>query len=166
VDRFIPGDAISPGDASNEVEHMVEFPPGSGVTPANVLKSMSGLDFLRGILDGSLPPPPIMITLGYRPSELEIGRVVFKAQLDGRAYNPIGVIHGGYVSTLLDTAAACAVHSKLPAGTGYTTIELKVNFLRPLVAELGEVPAVGKVISSGRRTALATGEIFDRDGKL
>ncbi len=145
---------------------MVEFPPGSGVTPASVLKSMSGLDFLRGILDGSLPPPPIMLTLGYRPSELAIGRVVFKAQLDGRAYNPIGVIHGGYVSTLLDTAAACAVHSTLPAGTGYTTIELKVNFLRPLVAELGEVTGVGKVISGGRRTALATGEIFDRDGKL
>ena len=91
---------------------MVEFPPGSGVTPPDVLKSMSGLDFLRGILDGSLPPPPIMITLGYRPSELEVGRVVFTAQLDGRAYNPIGMIHGG------------------------------------------------------RRTALATGEIFDRDGKL
>lgn len=145
---------------------MVEFPPGSGVAPPNVLKGLSGHDFLRGILDGTLPSPPIMITLGYRPSEFEIGRVVFKAQLDGRAYNPIGVIHGGYISTLLDTATGCAVHSTLPAGTGYTTIELKVNFLRPLVAELGEVTAVGKVISSGRRTALATGEILDRDGKL
>lgn len=145
---------------------MVEFPPGSGVASPDVLKSMSGHDFLRGILDGSLPSPPIMITLGYRPIEFEIGRVTFKAELDGRAYNPIGVIHGGFISTLLDTVAGCAVHSTLPAGTGYTTIDLKVNFLRPLVAELGEVTAVGKIISSGRRTALAAGEIFDRDGKL
>ena len=107
-----------------------------------------------------------MITLGYRPHEFDVGRTVFKAQLDGRAYNPIGVIHGGFAATLLDTVTGCAVHSTLPAGTGYTTIELKVNFLRPIVAQLGEVTATGKVISSGRRTALATGEITDKDGKM
>ncbi len=145
---------------------MIEFPPGSGVAPPEVLKSLSGYDFLRGILDGRVPPPPIMITLGYRPAEFEIGRVVFKAELDGRAYNPIGVIHGGFAATLLDTVTGCAVHSTLPAGTGYTTIELKVNFLRPLVVQLGEITATGKVINSGRRTALATGEITDKDGKL
>jgi uncharacterized protein (TIGR00369 family) len=145
---------------------MVEFPQGSGVASPGVLKSMSGHDFLRAILDGSVPPPPIMITLGYRPVEFERGRVVFEAELDGRAYNPIGVIHGGFAATLLDTATGCAVHSTLPAGTGYTTIELKVNYLRPLVAELGRITATGKVISSGRRTALATGEITDKDGKM
>ena len=145
---------------------MVEFPPGSGVAAPDVLKSMSGRDFLRGILNGTLPPPPIMITLGYRPVEFETGRVVLRADLDGRAYNPIGVIHGGFAATLLDTATGCAVHSTLPAGTGYTTIELKVNYLRPLVAELREVTAIGKVISSGRRTALATAEITDKDGKM
>lgn len=145
---------------------MVEFPRGSGVASPGVLKSMSGYDFLRAILDGSVPPPPIMITLGYRPVEFERGRVVFEAELDGRAYNPIGVIHGGFAATLLDTTTGCAVHSTLPAGTGYTTIELKVNYLRPLVAELGRITATGKVISSGRRTALATGEITDKDGKM
>jgi uncharacterized protein (TIGR00369 family) len=142
------------------------FPPGSGVAPAEVLRSLSGFDFLQAILDRKLPPPPIMVTLGYGPVELAPGRVVFEAQLDGRAYNPIGVIHGGFAATLLDTVTACAVHSTLPAGTGYTTIELKVNYLRPLVAELGSVRAVGQVISGGRRTALATGELFDAGGKL
>ncbi|MEZ5457889.1 MAG: PaaI family thioesterase [Steroidobacteraceae bacterium] len=142
------------------------FPAGSGVAPPEVLRQMSGLDFLQAILDGRLPHPPIMVTLGYGPVELASGRVVFEAALDGRAYNPIGVIHGGFAATLLDTVTACAVHSTLPAGTGYTTVELKVNYLRPLVAELGTVRAVGQVISSGRRTALATGELFDADGKL
>ncbi len=113
----------------------LQFPPGSGVAPPEVLRTMSGLDFLQAILDG-------------------------------RAYNPIGVIHGGFAATLLDTVKACAVHSTLPVGTGYTTIELKVNYLRPLVAELGSVRAVGQVVSSGRRTALATGELFDASGKL
>jgi uncharacterized protein (TIGR00369 family) len=144
----------------------LQFPPGSGVAPPEVLRAMSGLDFLQAILEGRLPHPPIMVTLGYGPVELAPGRVVFEAQLDGRAYNPIGVIHGGFAATLLDTVTACAVHSTLPAGTGYTPVEIKVNYLRPLVAELGKVRAVGQVISSGRRTALATGELFDASGKL
>jgi uncharacterized protein (TIGR00369 family) len=145
---------------------MNEFPPGSGVAPPEVLRSLSGLDFLNGILSGGLPAPPIMVTLGYGPVEIESGRVVFEGRLDGRAYNPLGIIHGGYAATLLDTVTGCAVHSTLPAGTGYTTLEIKVNYLRPLVASLARVRAVGRVVHAGRRTALATGELFDADGRL
>jgi uncharacterized protein (TIGR00369 family) len=107
-----------------------------------------------------------MVTLGYGPVEIDNGRVVFAGRLDGRAYNPLGIVHGGYAATLLDTVTGCAVHSTLPAGQGYTKIELKVGYLRPLTVAAGEVRATGKVVSAGRRTALATGELFDREGRL
>lgn len=102
-----------------------------GVSPADVLASMNGLEFLQRLVDGRLPAPPIAALLGFQPAEVESGRVVFVATPDARLYNPIGSVHGGYAATLLDSCMACAVHSKLKAGQGYTTVELKVNFCHP-----------------------------------
>ena len=138
----------------------------TGVVAADVLASMSGLDVLQRIADGRFPPPPIAELLGFRPVVVENGRAVFAATPDARLYNPIGSVHGGYAATLLDTCMACAVHSMLKVGQGYTTVELKVNFVRPLSADTGEVLAEGKIIHLGRQIASAEGRLTDARGRL
>lgn len=129
-------------------------------------RSMSGLDFLRAVQVGELPPPPIAILMGMSIAEVEEGRVVFTALPAEYHYNPIGVVHGGLAATLLDSALGCAVHSTLPAGTGYTTLEIKVNYVRALTSETGEVRSEAKVIYQGGRIATAEGRITDAAGKL
>ncbi|MBL7495568.1 PaaI family thioesterase [Frankia sp. CNm7] len=131
--------------------------------------TMSGLEFLRALQDGSVPPPPIASLLGFRPVRAEPGDVLFACAPDESAYNPIGVVHGGLVCTLLDTAAACAVHSTLPAGIGYTSIEIKVNYLRPVRVEPGEPTELlthGWVTKPGRRVAFAEGDVRDAAGRV
>ncbi len=137
-----------------------------GVVPADVLASMNGLDFLQKLLDGTLPAPPFAALLGFRPTEVESGRVVFIATPDAKLYNPIGSVHGGFAATLLDSCMGCAVQSKLKAGEGYTTVELKVNFVRQISADTGEVRAEGKVIHVGKQIALAEGRLTDTRGRL
>ena len=127
---------------------------------------MSGLEFLRGIFEGRLPRPPISRTLGFEGIEVEKGRAVFAGTPDLNYYNPIGSVHGGYAATLLDSCMGCAVHSTLEAGQGYTTLELKVNFIRAMTAETGRVRAEGKLIHLGARTATAEGRVIDESGKL
>ncbi|MCT9006097.1 PaaI family thioesterase [Streptomyces sp. NPDC054766] len=126
----------------------------------------SGLDFLREMQAGRLPAPPISATLGMTLEEVERGRVVFALVPGEEHYNPIGSVHGGVYATLLDSAAGCAVQSVLPRGTGYTSLDLNVKFLRPITVDTGEVRAVGTVLSSGRRTALAQAELFDAADRL
>ncbi|MFJ6833653.1 PaaI family thioesterase [Streptomyces sp. NPDC091209] len=126
----------------------------------------SGLDFLRAVRAGRLPAPPITATLGMTLEEVEHGRVVFALVPGEEHYNPIGSVHGGVYATLLDSAAGCAVQSVLPRGTGYTSLDLNVKFLRPITVDTGEVRAVGTVLSSGRRTALAQAELFDAADRL
>jgi uncharacterized protein (TIGR00369 family) len=138
----------------------------TGVVAADVLASMSGLDTLQRIADGRFPAPPIAELLGFRLVVIENGRAVFVATPDARLYNPIGSVHGGYAATLLDSCMACAVHSMLKAGQGYTTVELKVNFVRPLSADTGEVRAEGKIIHLGRQIASAEGRLTDARGRL
>lgn len=138
----------------------------TGVVSPDVLASMSGLDFLQRIGDGRFPSPPIAALLGIHPVEVECGRAVFSANPDARLYNPIGSVHGGFAATLLDTCMACAVHSKLKAGQGYTTVELKVSFVRAISAETGEVRAEGKIINFGRQIATAEGRLTDARGRL
>src|SRR5262245_23455323 len=131
--------------------------------------AMSGLDFLRALQHGTVPPPPIAALLGFRPLSAELGDVRFACVPDESAYNPIGVVHGGLVCTLLDTAAACAVHTTLPAGVGYTSIEIKVNYLRPVRVEPGapaELVAHGWVTKPGRRVAFAEGDVRDAAGRV
>ncbi|MBX6391763.1 MAG: PaaI family thioesterase [Frankia sp.] len=131
--------------------------------------AMSGLEMLRAIADGTLPPPPIAMLFNFRPVAFEPGDVRFTVEPDESAYNPIGLVHGGLVCTLLDTVAACAVHTTLPAGAGYTSIELKVNYLRPVRVEPGrpnELVAHGWVTRPGRRVAFAEGDVRDASGKV
>lgn len=124
------------------------------------------MEFLERIRDGRFPAPPIAVLLGFQPVELESGRAVFAAIPDGRLYNPLGTVHGGYVTTLLDSCMACAVHSRLKAGLAYTTLELKVNFVRSLSETTGPVRAEGKVIHIGRQVATAEGRLVDARDRL
>jgi uncharacterized protein (TIGR00369 family) len=135
------------------------------VDPATIL-SVSGLAFLEGIRAGTYPRPPIMQVLDFDLASVAEGRVVFAGQPSGRFYNPLGGVHGGWTATLLDSCVACAIQSTLPAGAGYTTLELKVNYVRAIVAETGTLQAEGKVVHVGRRTATANGELRDASGQL
>jgi uncharacterized protein (TIGR00369 family) len=127
-------------------------------------RERSGLETLEALRDGVLPPPPISRLFAMDIVAVSEGRVEFRCDVDESAYNPIGVVHGGLVCTLLDTVAGCAVHSTLPRGTGYTSIELKVNYLRPVHAGSGPLTAVGTVVKPGRRVAFAEGEVRDASG--
>jgi uncharacterized protein (TIGR00369 family) len=128
---------------------------------------VTGLEFLRAIGAGELPGAPIADLLGFAPVEVEEGRVVFAAVPEPRHYNPIGTVHGGLAATLLDSAMGCAVHSTLPAGVGYTTLELKVNFTRPITADTGRILCEGTVVHRGGQTATAEGRVLsEADGKL
>lgn len=126
---------------------------------------MSGLEFIRALRDQTIPPPPIAILLGMRPVTAEPGLVVFKCTPDETVYNPIGIVHGGLVCTLADSVIGCAVHTTLDAGTGYTSIAITVNYLRPVTVDSGTLTATGKVKRAGRRVALAEAEIHDSAGK-
>jgi uncharacterized protein (TIGR00369 family) len=128
--------------------------------------SMSGLDALRAILAGDLPPPPLMVLLGFEVESFDEGRAVFAVTPAEYHYNPLGVAHGGLACTLLDSAMGCAVQSTLPAQTGYTTLELKVNLLRALTVRTGRVRCEGTVIHLGNRTALAEARVTDERGRL
>jgi uncharacterized protein (TIGR00369 family) len=128
---------------------------------------MTGLEFLRAIAAGELPGAPIAELLGFEPVEAEEGRVLFAATPDRRHYNPIGTVHGGLAATLLDSAMGCAVHSTLPAGVGYTTLELKVNFTRPITSDTGRILCEGTLVHRGGRVATAEGRVFaEATGKL
>jgi uncharacterized protein (TIGR00369 family) len=129
-------------------------------------RRLSGIEYLRGFLDGTFPPAPIAQTMGMRFVKVEEGRAVFEGEPAEYHYNPIGVVHGGLAATLLDSAMGCAVHSTLPVDVSYTTLEIKVNYLRALTSETGTVRAEGRVIKVGGRVALAEGRITDASGTL
>lgn len=125
-----------------------------------------GLSFLQAMMDGSIPGPPISAALGFTLEEAEFGRVVFSLEPREEHYNPLGSVHGGVYATLLDSAAGCAIQSALPAGTGYTSLDLSVKFLRPITIATGKVWAVGSILSRGRRTGLAQAQLLDSEERL
>ncbi|HEY6187633.1 MAG TPA: PaaI family thioesterase [Pyrinomonadaceae bacterium] len=129
-------------------------------------RGLSGLEYLQKIVAGELPRPPISALLDFGLAELGEGRAVFTVEPAEYHYNPIGVVHGGLAATLLDSAMGCAVHSMLAAGVGYTTLEVKVNYVRPMTVETGLVRCEAKVIHMGGRTATAEGRVTDASGKL
>jgi uncharacterized protein (TIGR00369 family) len=130
-------------------------------------QGLSGLEYMRAIASGAIPPPPIAVLLGFELVEVEEGRAVFAVTPQEFHYNPIGVVHGGLAATLLDSAMGCAVHSTLPAGTGYTTLEVKVNFARAITRDTGRVRCEGTLIHGGRTVATAEGRVVAEDtGKL
>jgi uncharacterized protein (TIGR00369 family) len=129
-------------------------------------RSMPGLDFLQAIRDEELPPAPIQRLLDFSLTEADEGRVVFTAEPGEQHYNPIGVVHAGFAATLLDSAMGAAVHSTLPEGQGYTTLETKFNLVRPVTVATGQVHAEGKVVHRGRTVATAEASLRDGAGKL
>ncbi|MBL6599049.1 MAG: PaaI family thioesterase [Alphaproteobacteria bacterium] len=130
------------------------------------LRSISGLDLFRRIMSGEEPNAPFLNLIGARIAEVSEGRVVYKSMPGPQHYNPMGVAHGGYASTLLDSAMGCAIHTVCKPGTGNLTLELKVNLVRAITADVGELTAEGSIIHQGRRIATADGRIVDADGKL
>ena len=128
--------------------------------------TMTGMEQLQAMIDGLLPPAPIAETLGLVGFGGEEGSISVELVPERRHYNPLGTVHGGVLSTLLDTAAACSVHSTLAAGEGYTSLDLTVKFLRPATEASGRLRAVGRVVSRGRRTALAEAQVVDEAGRL
>ncbi|MGC2529548.1 MAG: PaaI family thioesterase [Candidatus Acidiferrum sp.] len=137
-----------------------------GVVPSGTTRTMSGLQLLTAITEGTLPAPPIQKTLDFRPVEVTRGYMVFAGKPKTEYYNPLGTVHGGYTAALLDSCMACAIHSTLEAGYSYATLEIKINYVRAITSETGELRAEGKVINSGRRIATAEGRLFDSAGKL
>ncbi|HEX8774066.1 MAG TPA: PaaI family thioesterase [Pyrinomonadaceae bacterium] len=129
-------------------------------------RGLSGLEYLQKIVAGELPRPPISALMNFGLAELGEGHAVFTVEPAEYHYNPIGVVHGGLAATLLDSAMGCAVHSTLPAGAAYTTLEVKVNYVRPMTAETGMVRCEAKVIHVGGRTATAEGRVLDASGRL
>jgi uncharacterized protein (TIGR00369 family) len=144
-----------------------EFPESKyGVTPPEVMASMAGLDFVRAIFDGSLPAPPIMQTIEPFDSSAAPGLVVIHSIPGFRHYNPIGSVHGGYAATLLDSVMGLAIHTMLPPGSGYTTLEFKISFIKGMTVDTGPVRSEGRILSVGRRAATAEARITDPKGRL
>lgn len=128
---------------------------------------LPGLDYMTAVASGELPPPPIAELMRMRPIEVEPGRAVFEGRPGEEHYNPIGVVHGGYASTLLDSALGCAVHTTLEPRAGYTTVALEVKMVRPITRDIGRVEAEGEVLYRGRRQATAQARLVDpATGKL
>jgi uncharacterized protein (TIGR00369 family) len=137
-----------------------------GVSSVETIRSMSGLDFMRAIVEGKLAHPPIGDALNFYPVEASKGHAVFLGVPTQNHYNPIGSIHGGWACTLLDSCMACSVQTTLAVGQGYTTVELKVNLVRPISSETGPIRAEGRVINAGRTIATSEGRLVGTDGKL
>jgi uncharacterized protein (TIGR00369 family) len=147
---------------------MSDKPIRYGVVSTDELLSYDGLAFLRDMIAGVVPQPPIAKTLGFRLDEADPGRAVFEgARRRAHAhYNPLGTVHGGFTATLLDSALACAIFTTLKQGDAWTTLELKLNFVRPMFEDTGLVRAEGRVTHPGRRAATAEGMLKDVSGKL
>ena len=130
------------------------------------IRAMSGVEFLRALLNGALPAPPFSLTSRIRPVVIEEGRVVFEGEPKGDFYNPLGTMHGGWIATLIDTAMACAVHSSLKAGEMFTTTDMHVTFVRPVIETTGVLRCEGVLLHSGGRVASAEGKVYDAAGNL
>src|SRR5438128_1937077 len=137
-----------------------------GVVPREAVAGIAGLAFLQGLRDGKQPAPPFAVETDIWIAEVEGGRVVFEATPSQRFYNPLGSVHGGWISTLLDSAMGCAVHSVLKAGQAYTTVDMTVSFVRPVFEKTGKLRCEGKIIHAGGRVATAEGRVWAEAGAL
>lgn len=137
-----------------------------GALPKTAFSEMTGLDIFNHMMAGNLPAPPIMVHSNIRMKEFEEGRAVFTGMPAKEFLNPLGTVHGGWISTLIDTALSCAVHTTLKPGEFYTTTSLNVNMVRPLQANSGEVVCEGRIVHRGSRLATSEGDLRDKNGKL
>jgi len=133
---------------------------------ARALMGVSGLEAMRSLIAGKFRPPSIADTLGFTLVEVDDGRAVFVGKPSDRVLNPLGIVHGGWALTLIDSCTGCAAHTTLPAGVGYTTVETKVNFVRAIQQDTGELRAEGVVVARGRTIITAEGKLTDARGKL
>jgi uncharacterized protein (TIGR00369 family) len=161
--EIAPGVASAPSWGDPRTKTVCWYDP-RVVTDAG--RQISGREQMEAIRDGRLPRPPIAALFGFAVAEVGDGEVRFELTPDESMYNPIGAIHGGVVCTLLDTVVGCAFQTTLPAGTGYTSIELKVSYLRPIQADGGVLTGHGWVTKRGRRVGFAEGDVRDADGKV
>lgn len=139
---------------------------GSAVTSAATSVSPAGIDLMRAVVSGAQPSPPMAKLMGFRLTNATAGEAIFECDIGDHMLNPFGTVHGGLALALLDSAAGCAVHTLLPAGLGYTSIETSANFTKPLRADSGCVRAVGKVLSKGKRIATAEAKLYLSSGEL
>jgi uncharacterized protein (TIGR00369 family) len=137
-----------------------------GISSREEIEGLTGLEMLQAIIAGTLPSPPIGVTMGFRLIEVAAGRAVFEGRPGPHLLNPLGGVHGGVALTLIDSAAGCAVHTELGPGVGYTTVETKVNFTRPIDPEGGAIRCEGRVLSRGRQIATAEARLLSGEGKL
>lgn len=133
---------------------------------ARELVKLTGLEAMQALIDGKYPPPSIATTLGFWLAEVEDGRALFLGEPSDRIMNPLGIVHGGWALTLIDSCCGCAAHTTLSAGVGYTTVETKVNFVRAILPATGQVRAEGKVVARGRTIITAEGTLTDSRGRL
>lgn len=136
------------------------------IATRTAIASMTGLSYWSAVVDGQLPAPPIGELLQMRVVGVEYGRITFTCRPDASMYSPLGMVHGGVACTLLDTVASCALHTTLPEGVGYTSVEIKVNYLKSVTLASGELTAVGTVVKPGSRVAFTEGAVTDGSGAL
>jgi uncharacterized protein (TIGR00369 family) len=136
-----------------------------GIATREEIEGLTGLEFLDKVIRGELPAPPLSKTLGLHLVEASPGRAVFQGDPSPALFNPLGGVHGGFALALIDSATGCSLHSELPPGTGYTTVETKVNFVRPVPSQ-GTVRCEGRLLSRGRQIATAEAQLISAEGKL
>ncbi|MGI8495976.1 MAG: PaaI family thioesterase [Gemmatimonadaceae bacterium] len=152
-----------PGEDAERTRTVTWSDPMLGAAAA---PTMSGLDYLQAVIRGKMPRPPMAFLVDMHPVEAERGRVVFAVEPAEFHYNPIGVVHGGLAATLLDSAMGCAVHSTLPPGVRYTTLDLQLHFVRAITVATGPVTCEGTVVHEGSRVMTAEGKVVDASGRL
>jgi uncharacterized protein (TIGR00369 family) len=137
-----------------------------GVAKPEEIAGMTGLEMMQSILEGRLPAPPIAQTLSFWLKEVGEGYAVFEGEAGPHLLNPLGIVHGGWTLTLIDSATGCAAHTLLPAGTAYGTVETKVNFTRPIKQDTGRVRAEGRVVTRGRQIVTGEARVLDKQGRI
>jgi len=137
-----------------------------GLAEAKDVRALAGIEFLRAMMAGDLPAPLMSRTLGFRLVEAGEGVAVFEGEPSPNLLNPLGAVHGGWALTLIDSATGCAVHTTLPPGVGYTTVETKVNFTRAIAPDGGTLRCEGRVVTRGRRIATAEARLLDAEGRV
>lgn len=166
-----PTDAMNPEETlarwrAEEAAVRARLQTAPGVASSAQVAGRSGLQIFQALLAGEIPPPPMAVRLDFTLLHIEPGFAVFQGQPAFSHYNPMGTVHGGWFATLLDSAMGCAVHSTLPAGKAYTTLELKLNLVRALTEAVPLVRAEGRLVHGGRQVATAEGRLLGPDGKL
>lgn len=161
-----PPDDILARWLADEAAVRSRLQPGTGLASRDMLAGKSGLEQMRAMLDGLAPPPPISETLDFVLISVTDGEAVFQGRPQFKHYNPLGSVHGGWFATLLDSALGCSVHTTLPVGRAYTTLEFKVNLVRALTDKVPAVRAIGRVVHRGRQVTTSEATLVGHDGKL